>query len=749
VTSRTGRHKSAGSIWLNLAERSFRLRGEAKETKVGPLYMDMIAQGGNQPKVYANVNLTAQDEHQCVAYDYPTLRRNASNHLKEISNQGLSFFAIAQLHGEDCGIFVAPLARGRWIHIFVDMESHNMDTILRSEIHRSGQVLRVTDLVNWRVSQDVSISLKPKASWKCTDHPGNSQLAHLGLDKIPKRSIELQDALQAIRELQGSFAVLEILGLTGDVAIMVQEPELLELWRMPEVSFSYSLYLGPANGNPMAGEHMQTAGDFAANMVAGRVRMTAGALTPGATNISVALNPGSIAVQVAEATLPHPVCLILPLDANDALLDKHKKQARTTGIFNGVEAIGEDECNRFTFLGTGAHAESVELWFSRERNSVCRLEVLPPAGIGGTGLGALINVPAWEPVYVPGGWRNDPLGSKLARAPESWDCQTVAQAKRQPGGSWLSLQSEPPPSALLAAVALSKLAEASGVVGLLPPHAADTLARLVVESPSALKAKVPTTTAPPVPVDIFGPQLRTFSFSYSSTFPVQGHPVDSGMSAAGLGQAPTHRNHGAGEVRVDLARRRMFLRSEARDISPGLPQVESRVIFRGDLGRLYARTTVGADGFDQCWSVRTAEAVPPPRGGSQPNPFTRGRLVGQNLAVPGATNKVANKYSFSLNERKRAEIYVDGSSELRAINVDDLHNDRTASVLVHDWSTQKIDDAWFDPSEEWKCEELQFLHYADFIADWDLIQFFFPVGRGPVNNHVPEHHEQSRPWLPT
>jgi len=238
-----------------------------------------------------------------------------------------------------------------------------------------------------------------------------------------------------------------------------------------------------------------------------------------------------------------------------------------------------------------------------------------------------------------------------------------------------------------------------------------------------------TTTAAPPPVDIFGPELRTFSFTFSSIFPVQGYKA----KAAGLGLAPTagaqHRNHGAGEVRVDLARRRLFLRSEASDVSAGLPQVESRVIFRGDLERLYARTRVPADGFDQCWSVRTVEAVPAPRGGSQSNPFARAELVAWNMSVPGATNKIANKYAFSLSYNKRVEIFIDSLSQLTAIKVDHLHNDHTAGIMVHDWSTQPIEDAWFDPSDEWKCEDLQFLHYAEHIANWDLIRFFFPVER--------------------
>ena len=32
---------------------------------------------------------------------------------------------------QDCGIFTAPLARGRWLHLWVDMESDNPDAFLR------------------------------------------------------------------------------------------------------------------------------------------------------------------------------------------------------------------------------------------------------------------------------------------------------------------------------------------------------------------------------------------------------------------------------------------------------------------------------------------------------------------------------------------------------------------------------------------------------------------------------------------
>jgi len=726
VMSRGVKHTSEGSIWLNLAERAFRLRGEAKQTKVGPLYMDLIAIGGHNPQVYANVNLTVQEEQQCVAYDYPDLTNNATGALKGISQQGLSFFAIAELKGEDCGIFVAPLARGRWIHIWVDMEGDSPDAILRSEIHKDGQVLRTTDVLRWHTGEDIGVSVRPAPQWDCSTDPGTGQLAHLGLKDVHKRSIQLQDALYALHALSRSFAILEILGLTGDVAIMVQEPELPELWRLPAASFSYSLYWGPANGDPKADGHTFTGGSFAADLRRGRVRMTARTMTPSSVNISVALDPGNLAVLV-EAFGAEPQCLTLPLGKDSDLVGGTGGQGRPVakaGIFDGVEAVGDAECNRFTFLGTGDKAESVEFWFSKEEDTVCRLEVLPPSESGAAGMGALVNVPSWEPVYSPGGHESFADSQALAGAPAGWHCTPAAEAER----SWLSLARVSPPHALPGSVALAKLAEASGVVGMLPTRAADTLRQLVVMSPSAGAEGVakPSTTPPQAQVDLFGPELQNFAFSFSSTYPLQGR-------AAGGNSALRPQNRGSGELRVDLAKRRLYLRSEAKNVSAGIPQVESRVIFRGDRGRLYARTKMDAEDFEQCWSVRTVEAVPAPIGGAQPNPFARGTLAGRGFSLPGGEGKHAAKYSFYLNQKKRVELFVDDSNVLAAMNLDDLDRDLSAGIIIDKWSTAPIDDGWFEPSADWKCEDLQFLEYAEQIAEWDLIRVFFPVEPVPLN----------------
>jgi len=676
--------------------------------------MDLIARGGYAAKVYANVNITVQEEQQCVAYDYPELNTNSSEKLWDIAQQGLSFFAIAELRGEDCGIFVAPLARGRWIHLWVDMESDNPDAILRSEIHKGGQVLRRTDVLRWHAGEGIDVPVQPAPEWACSEDAGSGQIAHLGLKNVHKRSIELQDALYALHNLPREFALLEVLGLTGDVAMMVQEPELPELWRLPAVSFSYSVYLGPVNGDPAAGRTSYTAGTFAADLRSGRVRVTASALVAGATNVSVALEPGILAVRV-EAAGAGAQCLTLPLEEEGGT---STGRAVAAGIFDGVEAIGEAECNRFTFRGMGARGESVEFWFSKLEDAVCRLEVLP-ASAEGSDLGALINVPAWEAAYVPGGGDGEGPGG-LAAAPAGWSCLPAAQVQ-QP---WLRLAARAPASALPESVALAKLAEATGVVGLLPLGASDTLSRLVITPPAAPQQAAPAPTAAPPPpraVSIFGPELQMFGFAFVSRLPSRTSGAAGTPRATAADRAAVH--SGSGELRVDLTKQRLYMRSQAENVSAGIRHVESRVIFRGDRGRLYARTKVDSEDFEQCWSVRTVEAVPPPDGGVLPNPFSRGKLAGRS--VHGG--KEAERYSFYLDPQKRVELTIDKQLGLTAMSLDDSSRRLSVGIDVQGWSTAPIDDGWFEPSNDWRCEDLQFLEYAEQIAEWDLIRVFFPV----------------------
>lgn len=316
-TKTSDRHTSAGSIAVNLQQKQFRLTGEAKSTKVGPLQMDLIARGVEQ-KLYANINLTAQNEHQCLVYKYPEAPQEKLEELQRLADKGLTFFAIAEADGEDCGIFVAPLTMGRWIHIYVDMESDRPDSILRSEIHKGGQLLRTVDVRRWHAAVDVNAAVQPSAAWGCTEEPsGHEQLARLGLRKAHHWSMELQDALHAVVHMSPSFAILQILALTGDVAVMVHEPAVPKLWKLPEASLRYALTRSPGDAHaedskPYDGEPIW--GRFAVAGAKGELRLTA--VAPG-TNLSIAVSEGTISVRLEDHKVPEAPCLGLKLEDHE------------------------------------------------------------------------------------------------------------------------------------------------------------------------------------------------------------------------------------------------------------------------------------------------------------------------------------------------------------------------------------------------------------------------------------------------
>lgn len=709
VISRGVKHHSEGSIWMNPSERAFRLRGEAKKTKVGPLFMDLIAQAGvKDAKLYANVNLTVQEEQQCVMYPYPVESLNASQELKTISAQGLSFYAIDELNGEDCGIFVAPLARGHWVHIWVDMESDNPDAILRSEMHVAGKVIRSTEIRNWRTNQRIQEELQPAPEWHCSSNPAAGQLAHLGLSNVHSRSLELRDALYAVHTLDGNFAVLEILGLTGDVAIMVQEPEVPQLWKAGGSAFSYTFSLDGESASK-EGKVWQ-AGLFFTELSTGKVRIAAAHQT-GA--VSIALDPGRLAVMVEESG-QKPQCLVLPLDADMS----HDQPVALAAIFNGVEAVGNTVCNHFTFLGAGSQAESIDLWYSQEEDAICRLAVRPPVARSGAAVAVTVldELATLKHSTILGQFSQ--LSERFLDDPDSFDCQPAV------GKSWLQFAASAPSDMLPAAAAISRLSQAAGAVGLLGRTGADALSRLSVTSPVQHPAPIAQQRS------IFDPDLEQFAFSYTSHFPLQA----AGSAHPGVGQEPEsgnaapgvlRRNRGSGDLRVDLRNRRMYFKGTANNISAGLPEVESRIIFRGDRNRMYVYTRAGE--FEQCWVMNSAEAVPAPISGQQMNPFRRAKKAAERVWISGDHGALSDKYSFNLEGlQKRVQLFVNGDSGLAAINVDDLQHGVSVGALVHDWDTGPIEEDLFEPNSDFHCEEPVFDEEPERLAEWDLIRIFFP-----------------------
>jgi len=311
VTSMGTNHHSEGSIWVDPNNRIFRLRGEAKHSKIGPLYMDLLAFGQTGGRIFANVNLSAQDDHECVTYDFPALNQEVVQTLSDLSRQKLEFLKVDDYEQEDCGIFVSPLNRNRWLYVWVDMEEEDDEAILKTEVHRARKVLRSTKITRWRPKSEISGALQPPAKWQCSAHHKRSQLAHIGIHEIlgvnqmHKRFAELQDALFSLKSLTPNFLTLQVFALTGDVPIIVSEPRVPELWKIEKVSFNFHTHLAQQPATPTSG-HLLSISD------AGLVQMSAS--IPGSVNLSIALQPGALSLHVVSASnVAGAKCIRLPV----------------------------------------------------------------------------------------------------------------------------------------------------------------------------------------------------------------------------------------------------------------------------------------------------------------------------------------------------------------------------------------------------------------------------------------------------
>jgi len=707
---------SRGSIWVDLEERAFRLNGHAKGTKVGDLEIDLIARGGSGAKIYAHVKLLDQDEQQCLSYEYPLLTDHPLKELQENSKLKFTFFSISEFNGEDCSIFVAPLARDRSIHVWVDLEADNPQAFLRTEIHHNQKVLRSTDVLQWRTGEDIRMKTMPEAGWDCDHNSLSGQLAHLDIRSMHKKSIQLQDALYSLHELSPDFALREILGLTGDVAIVVKVPHPPELSQMPSATFAFS--------------SLPIGGEFAIDVPSGRVRATASSESgPSERHITLALDLGkALAVKIEDPMGEAPTrCLKLSLEELDFKSEDLIMPA--VGEFDQVDAIGASDCNHFRYYGNGGHLQSIDFWYSEEDDSLCRFELKPRSQGSSTSDTVRFEFPTFLPLFEPG-----PSSAPFKGKQDTWaGCQSADPS----GGSWLRLasSSQKETSDLLpGARKLIELGEALGTVGLLPPEAATTLARMIVEMPSDKTSPGPRQDLHPSHTwqndDIRSPLLKSFTFSFSSTYPLQGEPPGEGSSGI-YGRTMKTKKSGMGEVRVDLENRLLYMRSEAKNLSDAIGMMESKVIYRADQGRLWARTKImGAEEFQQCWQISTAEILPVPPRGLALNPFLRGKHAGNGFSVPGNlahAHALADKFVFFISTDRRVELYVDDQKALAYISVDHLDHDVSAGVKVHDWSTAPIDQEWFKPGADWGCQDVQLDHYSEMLADWDLIQIFLPT----------------------
>jgi len=234
--------------------------------------------------------------------------------------------------------------------------------------------------------------------------------------------------------------------------------------------------------------------------------------------------------------------------------------------------------------------------------------------------------------------------------------------------------------------------------------------------------------------DVMSPILKHFMFSFTSEFPLQGYEGE-GLKRPSkfTGETFRGRHRGVGDVRVDLARRRLYLTSTTKDFSSGIQKVTSEIIYRGDLNRLWARSIVmvpgqDGEGYEQCWQIDTSKALPTPLAKASLNPFHRGRLDGKNFKIPGSTGEeAAQRYSFFPSNQKRVDLYVNDKHEPAYFRVDDLVSGVSAGVRAEGWHTAPIEDQWFEVGQDWSCHQELADHYIDQLSTWDLIQVFLPT----------------------
>jgi len=481
--------------------------------------------------------------------------------------------------------------------------------------------------------------------------------------------------------------------------------------------------------------YFYTVGSFAATKVGHKVRITAIETQFTGTFISIAVENGVLAVRLQEPN-QEPRCLsielkdALGLSSNSADI-LNQLPIVSGAVFEGVEVVGDMQCNRFRFGSpSGPRSETVEFWYSPEEHQVCQIKVLPPKGTKGARV-TTFDVPAWRLAYWPG-FGDEAHAEELAAAPSGWNCVPAQSAK--PEDMWLHFLPQQVSNglgtdsihlsdrSLLASQALTRLGEAFGRVGLLSSEVASALSRLVITPSSTARPAAPapatahtdqpqprTPDVPPPVVGVFSEDLRTFSFSFT---------FNHGPSDENSKRKP---NKGTGELKVDLARRSLFLHSEGNS-SSSLPFMKSHVIYRGDRGRLYTRTVIPSQDFEQCWSVKVA-TLPTTR----PNPFLtnyQSMHDSRNSFYRGIPDKII---TFGLSPKKRVDMAVRNSTSLVNMWVADDERLETSLVEVHNWSTAPIDVAWFDPSEEWKCQDLQILESAEQLGTWDLLRVFFPL----------------------
>jgi len=243
-------------------------------------------------------------------------------------------------------------------------------------------------------------------------------------------------------------------------------------------------------------------------------------------------------------------------------------------------------------------------------------------------------------------------------------------------------------------------------VGLLPTTVAMVLEDLDIQPGGTHQASLAEYAAAmngePEPVDVLSDSLEHYSFRFQSIR----RDAETGEKIGATG---------VGSVTVDLKKRRVLQQGTSKRVSAGLPEIDSSVLFQGDLGKLYSRIRVAHEGYDACRLFRSAN-VPTLRGR---NPFA--------LAFKQRAMQMASSV-LPLGPSRSAEFQISQGSLPRRLEKIILHDRRqkiVTDVTIEDWSTAPPSGAdGLEEKKSWHCQDQSSEASAgmdQMLLQWDFI----------------------------
>jgi hypothetical protein len=244
------------------------------------------------------------------------------------------------------------------------------------------------------------------------------------------------------------------------------------------------------------------------------------------------------------------------------------------------------------------------------------------------------------------------------------------------------------------------------------------------QAPTEPPVSTTTATTTEAPIDVFGDDLKSFHFRFSSDFTRRSQEADATPNRPHLGP----KADSFGQMWVDLEGRQLRLKGSGQ-ASIGIPNVESEIIVKEEDGRyqFWARTSLpDPDSFERCWHGEAP--LPPGHASGRPvNPFARSVAAGMKPA-----EEKGDRYELQLSDQRRVRFSIADRSQLLSVLFQDAgkHGDDQVDVVVSvsQWSTGKLEAGVFDPPNL-ECNDLHQLQGHEgrkWLESWALLQVFMP-----------------------